>query len=198
MAKNIRDELRAYGDTCSIILVDKGESTLKRAAKYTNRIWNEMWDMPMVKIIYSVPGAGKLTACYLTSLIIDIDRYATSKKFVASFGLVPKVQESGDSSPECGITRRGDPVARRLIYQMTVVHIRHEKEGQIAAKYERLRKSGKPYREAIVACCNSLLKILYVMLTENREFVSDPKSLEESRIDAESTLDSEEEVSLDH
>jgi len=77
---------------------------------------------------------------------------------------------------------------------MTFIHIRHEEDGKIAAKYRRLRNAGKSHNETMIACCNSLLKMLYVMLTEDREFVSDPKILEESRAEAETIKESEEEM----
>ena len=45
-----------------------------------------------------------------------------------------------------------------------------------------------------MACSNSLLHILYIMLIENRGYISDPDVLKESRNKAEMLVESEEDV----
>jgi transposase len=45
--------------------------------------------------------------------------------YAASIGIIPKQDESADKGKECGITRRGDADLRRLISQVTFVHVTH-------------------------------------------------------------------------
>ena len=77
---------------------------------------------------------------------------------------------------------------------MTFVHIRFEKDSFVTKKYHRLKARGKKHNEVLVACSNSLLHILYVMLIENRGYISDPDVLKESRNKAEMLVESEEDV----
>lgn len=187
-------ELMRFKDTIIHLYIKRVEHLKTRISFTEKTVMADFMHIPMFRTIYSMVGAGILTSAYLTSMIVDIDRFPSKKSFSASFGLTPKMRDSGDSEPECGITRRGDALARKLIYQMTFVHIRFEKESFVTIKYNRLKANGKKHNEALVACSNSLLHILYIMLTENREYISDPDVLRESRKKAEMLVESEEDV----
>lgn len=187
-------ELMRLKDTIILLYIKRVEHLKTRISFTEKSVMADFMHIPMFRTIYSMVGAGILTSAYLTSMIVDIDRFPSKKSFSASFGLTPKMRDSGDSEPECGITRRGDALARKLIYQMTFVHIRFEKESFVTIKYNRLKAKGKKHNEALVACSNSLLHILYIMLTENREYISDPDVLRESRKKAEMLVESEEDV----
>ena len=187
-------ELMRFKDTIILLYIKRVEHLKTRISFTEKTVMADFMHIPMFRTIYSMVGAGILTSAYLTSMIVDIDRFPSKKSFSASFGLTPKMRDSGDSEPECGITRRGDALARKLIYQMTFVHIRFEKDSFVTIKYNRLKAKGKKHNEALVACSNSLLHILYIMLTENREYISDPDVLRESRKKAEMLVESEEDV----
>lgn len=187
-------ELMGLKDTV-LSLYLKRVDHLKTRIKFTEKtIKAEFSSDPTFRVIYSMVGAGILTATYLTSLIVDPNRFVSKKSFSCSFGLTPKKHDSGESEPECGITRRGDVLARSLVYQMTIVHIRFEKDSFVTQKYKRLKAKGKKHNEAMVACSNSLLHVLYIMLKENRGYISDPDVLMEARKRAEAMAESEEEV----
>lgn len=188
-------ELADFGDAVLLMYLDRAKN-LKQRIRFTEKaILAEFIGLGMFDIIFSLPGAGIMTAAYLTSMITDASRFCSKKEFSASFGLTPKMYSSGESDPECGITRRGDDLARRLIYQMTFVHIRFAEDSHIRTKYYRLKANGKKHNEAIVASANSLLHVLYSMLRDGRTYVSDPERLKNARKDAESLTESEISVS---
>lgn len=189
-----RSELMGLKDPVLSLYLKRATDLKARIAFTEKAIMMDFLKIQAFKTIYSMVGAGILTAAYLTSLIVDIDRFPSKKSFSASFGLTPRMHDSGNNEPECGITRRGDALARRLIYQMTFVHIRSDKESFVSKKYQRLKARGKKHNEALVACSNSLLHVLYVMLKENRGYISDPDVLKESRKRAEILAKSEREV----
>ena len=58
---------------------------------------------------------GPLTALAFVLLIDDPQRFATSRAVGAYFGLVPRLDESGDVAPQLRITKAGDPLGRRLL-----------------------------------------------------------------------------------
>ncbi len=60
------------------------------------------------------------------------------------------------------------------------MHVRYA-DSFIARKYERLRDSGKSHNETIVACANSLARLIHKMVMSNTKYVSDPKELARSR-----------------
>jgi transposase len=61
------------------------------------------------------PGVGVLTAVAYVRAVEDPKRFKHSRQVGAFFGLVPKLDDSSDSSPQLHITKTGDPLVRRLL-----------------------------------------------------------------------------------
>ena len=60
-------------------------------------------------------GVGVLTAVAFVRAVEDPKRFKHSREVGAFFGLVPKLDDSSDSSPQLRITKAGDPMVRRLL-----------------------------------------------------------------------------------
>jgi transposase len=60
-------------------------------------------------------GVGVLTAVAYVRAVEDPKRFKNSRDVGAFFGLVPKLDDSSDSSPQLRITKTGDPLVRRLL-----------------------------------------------------------------------------------
>jgi transposase len=60
-------------------------------------------------------GVGPLTALAFVLLIEDPSRFRKSRDVGAYFGLVPRLDESGDSTPQLRISKAGDEFGRRLL-----------------------------------------------------------------------------------
>jgi transposase len=60
-------------------------------------------------------GVGALTALAFMLLVEDPRRFKRSRDVGPYFGLVPRLDESSDSSPQLGITKAGDELGRRLL-----------------------------------------------------------------------------------
>ena len=60
-------------------------------------------------------GVGPLTATAFVLLVEDATRFKHSRDVGAYFGLVPRLDESSDSSPQLRITKAGDELGRRLL-----------------------------------------------------------------------------------
>jgi transposase len=60
-------------------------------------------------------GVGALTALAFVRAIEDPSRFKHSREVGAYFGLVPKLDESSDSSPQLRITKAGDPLVRTYL-----------------------------------------------------------------------------------
>lgn len=70
---------------------------------------------PEAVILQQPSGVGPLTAIAYVRAIEDPDRFKHSRDAGAFFGLVPKLDESSDSSPQLGISKAGDPLVRRYL-----------------------------------------------------------------------------------
>ena len=60
-------------------------------------------------------GVGALTALGFVLLVEDPKRFRRSRDVGAFFGLVPRLDDSSDASPQLRITKAGDELGRRLL-----------------------------------------------------------------------------------
>lgn len=70
---------------------------------------------PETQKLQQVTGVGPVTSLAYVLLVDDPERFDRSRDVGAYFGLVPKLDESSDSSPQLRITKAGDELGRRLL-----------------------------------------------------------------------------------
>ena len=70
---------------------------------------------PETTRLQQITGVGPLTALAYVLLVDDPARFDTSRQAAAYFGLVPKLDESSQSTPQLRITKRGDALGRRYL-----------------------------------------------------------------------------------
>jgi transposase len=70
---------------------------------------------PQSELLRQVKGVGALTAVAYLLTLDDPARFAKSREVGPSLGLVPRPDDSGDRSPQLGITKTGDTMLRRLL-----------------------------------------------------------------------------------
>jgi len=121
-----------------------------------------------LKLLESIPGIGKLSACYLLAEIGDPRRFQSAAKLVAWAGLNPKRHESGTSRAYTAISRMGSATLRGVLYMPALTAIRFNP--RIRVFYDRLVAKGKPKMVAVVAAMAKLLRIVYGVLFSNQSF----------------------------
>ena len=193
LSKNYRDiactsALRELGQTMDTVLridAKKAEDLKTRIRFIEKTIRQSMMDDPVFDIVYSIPGFGVVSAAYVSCMGDDFSRFPDGRSYAASIGLIPKQDNSADTDKQCGITRRGDADLRRIMCQATFVHVFHA-DSHISRKYERLRNEGKSFNETLVACANSMCRMVFAMVRNGQRFVTDPKTLAKARVYADS------------
>jgi transposase len=135
----------------------------------------------MYELILSIPGFGRVTAAYLSSMIMDINRFSNSSQFTASFGVVPKQRESSETSHRCATTHRGDAEMRRLLKQATWVHVNNVDGSVVTEMFKRLKARGKSHNEALIACVRKMLTVVRAVLISDRPYTADIRLLERTR-----------------
>lgn len=170
-------ELASFKDPYLMMMIRYAVDARKRIDLMERTVEHMFSGDRMYQLIYSIPGFGVLSAAYFTSLIVDISRFPDGKRFAASFGVVPKMRASADSSPNCATTHRGDELARYLLMFCVLSHVKHAPDSVVAKMYRRLVSRGKKKREALVAAGRKLLTVVYAVLRDDRIYVSDPEEL---------------------
>lgn len=86
-------------------------------ADYDAKIEQASTKYLVIKALRDIPGVGPLTAVAFTLVIFRHQRFARAKDVSGYLGLVPGKAQSGDSDPQCRITRRGNTLLRGLLLQ---------------------------------------------------------------------------------
>jgi len=87
------------------------------------------------KIVLSAPGIGPVLAAGIRGLG-DADRFANLAAVRSFSGMVPRVNQSGNTDTRPGITKQGDPGLRRDMW--FAADLARHQDPQLAAKYYRL------------------------------------------------------------
>ena len=158
--------LELVADDTQSLLITRARDSKTRIHECEKAIRNEFADDEMFRLLYTIPGFGLITTAYIVSMIVDIDRFRSDKAFAAYFGIVPAQRESGNSSPRCSITRRGDETARKMLLQSTFVHIKNDPDrlSPVTQMYHRLAARGFPHKKALTAAGNKMAKMVYRIL----------------------------------
>jgi transposase len=123
--------------------------------------------------LLTIPGVGPLTALtFVLELDGDVDRLRGSRAAGAMVGLRPMRRESGESKPELGITKEGNPMLRRYLVQCA--HYILGRHGlDCALKRWGLKLAGTSKRgkkRAAVATARKLAVLLHTLWRKDVDF----------------------------
>ncbi len=142
----------------------------KEVAKIDSMIRRMVNDNPDVCILTSISGVGPYTALSIFSEIAEISRFSNSHKLCAYAGIVPSVRNSADTIHHGRITKRGSMTLRWVLTECIHTHAIHAKDSDITKFYNRIKKK-RGTSKAAVAGASKILRVIYWMLKERREFV---------------------------
>lgn len=169
-------ELKESRDVILMLDAKRAETLKERLLFQEKTLRHRFADDRVFRSVYSIPGFGILSASYVSCMGDDLSRFQDGRAYAASLGIIPKQDESADKGRECGITRRGDAELRKLMYQATFVHVFHT-DSFISEKYRRLKAAGKKHNEALVACTNSMARMVFKLASEGLTYQADPEIL---------------------
>lgn len=129
-----------------------------------DRILREMEKRP--SLLQTVPGMGPVTAAVVAGELGDPNRFADVEAVVAFAGLDPTDKRSGKFKGQVTpISKRGPPALRQALYQAAAAA---ERADELSKEiYDRLRKRGKAYKEAIVALARKILIWCWIVLRDH-------------------------------
>ena len=119
---------------------------------------------PATCLFRQVAGVGPITPLAYRLLLEDPQRFPESRSVGAYLGLTPGSRESGDSKPQCGITKEGNEFLRQLLVQ--AAHYILEPFGpdcDLRRHGERIAARGGPIakKKATVAVARKLAVLLH-------------------------------------
>jgi len=127
-------------------------------------------DIEEVKLLMTIPGIGLVSALIIYSEIGDINRFSNSNKLISYAGLNPTTRQSSDVIYHGHITRQGSPYLRWILTECVHIHLIKDSQSNLSNYYRRMvKRIGK--KKAIIASASKLLKIIYWILKEKREYI---------------------------
>ena len=123
----------------------------------------------MANNLRSIPGIGPRSTSMLISCTDGFRMFENYKQVISYFGLAPRIYESGSSVRGKGhICKMGMGQIRKVLYMAAISAIRCNK----ACKelYERLRAKGKPYKVALIAAVNKLIKQVFAIAKSGERY----------------------------
>ena len=134
---------------------------------------------PRVALLRTIPGVGPRTAEAVVAYIDKPERFSSSRRAAAYFGLVPLLDESADTKHYGHITRQGPATVRKLLVEASWRAL--TLSPSVRAFFERV-KGGKKDRtgKALVAVAHRLVKVMLAMLKSGQPWrEEDPAGKEE-------------------
>jgi len=119
--------------------------------------------------IMTIPGIGNVLGATILSEIGDINNFSSAKKVVAFAGLDPIIYQSGNFMNKTGpISKRGSPQLRRALF--LAANVARLNDENIGAFYNDKITRGKHHFSALNATAAKLLRIVYWVLKNDREY----------------------------
>ena len=119
--------------------------------------------------IMSIPGIGDTLGPMILGEIGDADRFSTAKKLIAFAGLDPVVVQSGRFENMSGpISKRGSPLLRKALF--LAANVARQNDENLKRFYDKKIGEGKHHFSALNAVAAKLLRIVYWVLKNNKEY----------------------------
>ena len=152
---------------------------LQENIKNVNEIKEKMIETakqsPYFKIINSFYGIGEVLTAELLGELGDITRFDNHKQLIAFCGLDPTIIQSGKSINVHGsISKRGDKYVRWILFNISqmVVKLGHQCPSHpVYIYYQNKKAEGKHYYKSLTACSTKILRMLYSMCKNNKQFL---------------------------
>ena len=128
---------------------------------------------PMMKLIdskiMSVPGISGILGSIILGEIANIDRFTSVKKLIAFAGLDPVISQSGRQENKTGpISKRGSPLLRQALF--LAANVARQNDENLKRFYDKKIREGKHHYSALNATAAKLLKIVFWVLKNNKEY----------------------------
>jgi transposase len=126
---------------------------------------------PRARLLMSTPAVGPIVALTYASAIDDPERFKSSKRVGAHFGLTPKKYQSGETDYTGRISKIGDGSVRTALYEAAHIMLTKPVKGCSALKSWATRIARRAgMSKAKVALARKLAVIMHRMLADGKPF----------------------------
>jgi transposase len=170
--ENIAGELEASPEMRIIAetLMKARASILNQIKVLDRRLMAISKAAPVVRLFMTAPGVGVITALSVASAFDDASRFNRSSSAGAYLGLTPRRYESGETSRNGRISKQGDKMTRKHLYEAaTTLLTRNLRFSTLKAWGLKLAKASG-FKKARIAVARKMAVILHAMWKTNTPF----------------------------
>lgn len=122
------------------------------------------------QILMSIPGVGVQTSAAFAAAVDHADRFKRSRAAGAYFGLVPRRYQSGETEWTGRITKQGDAMVRKLLYEAANSILTRTRRSFALKTWALKIARRRGLRKARVALARRLAVIMHAMLRDGTLF----------------------------
>ena len=130
--------------------------------------------------LLSIKGLGTVSVAGLIGEVGDFSGFSTQSEIMKLAGLDLYEISSGKRKGQRRISKRGRSLLRKILFYAAIQMIR--KNGIMYDYYTRLTGRGMERMRALIAVSRKLLRIIYAIVRDNRDYVEQYQALEKSEI----------------
>src|SRR6202022_802515 len=125
----------------------------------------------MTRLLYKVPGIGKIIASVIAASVPDPSVFKSGRDFAAWLGLTPRQNSSGGKQALGAITKQGNRYIRRLLVlgATSLLNVIGKRKGALRDWVVALL-ARRPARLVTVALANKLARTIWAIMTTGEAF----------------------------
>lgn len=120
------------------------------------------------ELLQTIDGVGQITATWLLSVLVDIDKFPSSRKLISYLGLSPMVKDSGTSVKMTKVSKMGDKFVRKALYIPARVVCLRSKFWR--PWFDEKIKQGKHPKQIYILMMCKIIKYAYAVLKSGQPF----------------------------
>lgn len=155
-------------------LLEKYEGFIDKIEKIDKHVRELCINLDETKKIVQIKGIGIVSASGIIAELGDIKKYNNPKQMIKMAGLSLKENSSGKMKGKTTISRRGRKDLRRILYQVILGMIRSNTAfKEMYLYYTKRSKNQLTGKQAIIALCRKLLRIIHTIIVKNIDYDED-------------------------
>lgn len=127
--------------------------------------------VPFSRDLLSIKGIGEITVAGIIGEVVDFNNFTSTHEIEKFAGLNLFEISSGKHKGKRRISKRGRSFLRKVLYFAALNTIR--KGGIFHEKYQGYIDRGMPGNKALVAIARKLLRIMFAMARDQKEFIEE-------------------------
>jgi len=153
------------------LLIEELEDKQKKLKDIIEELEKLVKNIPIAEELIQIKGIGINTVISFLAEVGDIARFSSPKKLQKYAGLALVENSSGKRNGKSKISKRGRKKLRTLLFKVAIPLVgKNEEFASIYNYYLKRNNNPLKKKQALIVICCKLIRIFYVILTQNIKY----------------------------